>query len=146
MTTMQAPEEQEWRQIRLSLERPYKDDNGQPISTLLDITPDGQFIYEPREEWDAKLGERFRRIFAERGIDFFDTDPDSRYLDEAGTDEKNASSANEKDASTAEQEKEDADADGEVKLMTPEMLFNMRNEIIPRLQYVRVISMRPNGG
>lgn len=133
-------EEQAWRKVKLSLERPYKDDNGQPMPTLLDII-DGQSIYEPREEWDAKLGERFRRIFIERGIDFFDTDPESRYLVDTGKEEKHVFNANEKDAPTTEQEKEDEDADGEAKLMTPEMLYNMRSEIIPRLEYVRVVSM-----
>ena len=39
-------EQPSWRQLKLSLERPYKDDNGQPIPTLFDITPDGQQIYE----------------------------------------------------------------------------------------------------
>jgi len=36
----------EWRQLRLSLERPYKDDLGKPIPVLFDITPDGERIYE----------------------------------------------------------------------------------------------------
>lgn len=36
-----------WKKLKLSLERPYKDDNGKPIPTLLDITPEGQHIYEP---------------------------------------------------------------------------------------------------
>lgn len=45
--TEPADAEPAWRKIRLSLERPYKDDNGQPFLTLLDITPDGQNIYEP---------------------------------------------------------------------------------------------------
>lgn len=35
-----------WRDLKLSLERPYKNDNGEPIPTLLDITPEGEFIYE----------------------------------------------------------------------------------------------------
>ena len=45
--TEPADAEPEWRKAKFSLERPYKDDNGQPILTLLDITPDGQYIYEP---------------------------------------------------------------------------------------------------
>lgn len=33
--------------LKLSLERPYKDDNGDPIPILYDIAADGQYIYEP---------------------------------------------------------------------------------------------------
>lgn len=33
-------------QLKLSLERPYKDDNEQEILQLEDITPEGQHIYE----------------------------------------------------------------------------------------------------
>jgi mediator of RNA polymerase II transcription subunit 17 len=39
--------EPDWKKLRLSLERPYKDDNGERIPVLLDITPEGQHIYEP---------------------------------------------------------------------------------------------------
>ena len=40
-------EEPPWKKLKLSLERPYKDDNGDPIPIVLDITPEGQYIYEP---------------------------------------------------------------------------------------------------
>lgn len=40
-------EEPAWKKIKLSLERPYKDDNGNRIPVLLDLMPDGQHIYEP---------------------------------------------------------------------------------------------------
>ncbi len=40
-------EEPPWRKLKLSLERPYKDDNGEPVLELLDITPEGQHIYRP---------------------------------------------------------------------------------------------------
>lgn len=40
-------DEPPWKKIKLSLERPYKDDRGDPLPVLLDITPDGQHIYEP---------------------------------------------------------------------------------------------------
>jgi hypothetical protein len=33
--------------LRLSLERLYKDDLGRPIPTVFDITPDGQYTFEP---------------------------------------------------------------------------------------------------
>ncbi|THH08655.1 hypothetical protein EW145_g2561 [Phellinidium pouzarii] len=128
---MQEPHvEPAWRKIKLSLERPYKDDNGQPTPTLLDITQDGQFIYEPREETDAKLGQRFRRIFAERGIDFFDSDSTSRF------DQNGDKSSPGRDGGGVDVGAAGADEqviDGEAKLMTPEMLFKMRSEILPRL-------------
>jgi len=34
---------------RLSLERPYKNDQGLPIPVLQDITQQGELIYEPYE-------------------------------------------------------------------------------------------------
>lgn len=42
-----ATDEPAWKKLRLSVERPYKNDNGDPIPALLDITPEGQHIYEP---------------------------------------------------------------------------------------------------
>lgn len=35
-----------WRKLQLPLERPYKDDNGDHIPVLLDITPEGKHVYE----------------------------------------------------------------------------------------------------
>ncbi|KAL5488212.1 hypothetical protein ACEPAI_6320 [Sanghuangporus weigelae] len=128
-------EEQSWRKIKLSLERPYKDDTGQPIPTLLDITPDGQFIYEPRKDYDTKLTERFHRIFAERGVDFFDSDPETRYRSEPETSDSNvASSAPDKENESPDDADKKETPPDEEKLMTPEKLFQMRSEIIPRLQ------------
>ena len=40
-------DEPEWRKLKLTLERPHTDDQGNPIRQLLDVTPDGQQIYEP---------------------------------------------------------------------------------------------------
>jgi mediator of RNA polymerase II transcription subunit 17, fungi type len=40
-------DEQPWKKIKLSLETPYKNDSGEYIPALLDITPDGEHIYEP---------------------------------------------------------------------------------------------------
>lgn len=36
-----------WKTLQLSLEQPYKDDNGDRIPVLFDIAQDGQHIYEP---------------------------------------------------------------------------------------------------
>ena len=35
-----------WKNLKLSIERPYKDDQGDIIPVLLDITPEGQHLYE----------------------------------------------------------------------------------------------------
>ena len=65
----------------------------------------------------SKIGENLRRIFVERGHDFFD-----------------------KTDRSAEAEKEDADEEKEqdtrdtTQPMTPEELFKMRMEIMPQLQ------------
>ena len=40
-------DEPAWRKLKLTLERPYTDDQGNPIRQLLDVTPEGQQIYEP---------------------------------------------------------------------------------------------------
>ena len=45
--TLGSPKDQQddWKRLKLSLERPYKDDKGEKIRTLLDIEND-KFIYE----------------------------------------------------------------------------------------------------
>ena len=43
----QTMEEPPWKRLKLSLERPYKDDNGEQTPELFDITSDGQHIYRP---------------------------------------------------------------------------------------------------
>lgn len=40
-------EEPAWKKLQLSLERPYKDGNGEYIPVLSDITPEGVLIREP---------------------------------------------------------------------------------------------------
>lgn len=120
-----------WRNTKLSLERPYKDDDENLIQTLLDITPDGQFKYEPILDQETKLGERFRRIFIERGTNFFETDKNARYGREAAED-------NHDDAQSDAQPDVD-DPDGEQKFMTPEALLKMRWDIKPRLEYVCIV-------
>lgn len=39
-------EEPAWKQTKLSLERPYRDDRGERIPVLLDITPEGEQVFE----------------------------------------------------------------------------------------------------
>jgi mediator of RNA polymerase II transcription subunit 17 len=40
-------EEPPWKKIKLSLERPYRSDDGEHIPVLLDITHEGTHINEP---------------------------------------------------------------------------------------------------
>ncbi|KAI0089208.1 subunit 17 of mediator complex-domain-containing protein [Irpex rosettiformis] len=109
-------EQPSWKKLKLSLERPYKDDNNQPIPTLLDITPEGQHIYEPREDPTTKIGKNLTRIFQEKGHDFFD-----KY-----------SLGSQSDAEEVDEDKQ-KEQDDNVQPMTPEELFRMRIEILPQL-------------
>jgi len=47
MSDPSSSSEPTWKQLRLSLERPYKDDSGNKIPVLYDLAPDGTRIYEP---------------------------------------------------------------------------------------------------
>jgi mediator of RNA polymerase II transcription subunit 17 len=46
-------EEPAWKKIKLSLERPYKNDDGEHIPVLEDITPEGIHINEPYVDLDG---------------------------------------------------------------------------------------------
>lgn len=111
-------EEPEWKKLKLSLERPWKDDTGKPIPVLLDITPEGEQIFEPPEDPISKVGENLRRIFLERGVDFFE-----RYS--GGVEIP-------KDEASDEKPKDEAD-DMQIQPMTPEELLKMRMDIMPQL-------------
>ncbi len=89
------------------------------------------YVLGSQEEWDAKLGQKFRRIFAERGIDFFDRYDSSNGALDKITPQADLLSVNEKQ--TAERG-DISDDTSDSQLMTAEMLFKMRSEIIPRLQ------------
>ncbi|KAJ6515843.1 subunit 17 of mediator complex-domain-containing protein [Mycena sanguinolenta] len=109
----------------LRLEPPYKDDLGQRLPVLLDIQPDGTRIYEPEVDPQKSLAERLRRVFAERGGDFFDRNNDGF-----------ASLA----AAPADADAEEPSADDEPRLnepalgpMTSDQLFKMRMEVMPQL-------------
>jgi len=39
--------DESWRETKLTLERPYKDEDGQCIPSLLDIDLQGNPVYEP---------------------------------------------------------------------------------------------------
>ncbi|EKM59963.1 uncharacterized protein PHACADRAFT_250784 [Phanerochaete carnosa HHB-10118-sp] len=111
-------EEPEWKKLELSLEQPYKDDEGKLIPILLDITSEGQQVFEPPEDPISKIGENLRRIFLERGVDFFE-----RYHNgiEAAKDE------------ASEEKPKDEAGDVQIQPMTPEELFRMRMDIMPQL-------------
>ncbi|TFK43483.1 subunit 17 of mediator complex-domain-containing protein [Crucibulum laeve] len=117
-------EEPPWKKIKLSLERPYKDDNGKPIPVLLDITQEGQHIYETKESSTARLGDHLRRIFIERGVDFFErrTGQDGYTL--------NTELAEAEDTIDSP---DDTNSDSVKKTMSPEELFKMRMELLPQL-------------
>ncbi|KZT74377.1 hypothetical protein DAEQUDRAFT_761241 [Daedalea quercina L-15889] len=119
-------EEPPWKKTKLSLERPYRDDDGNPIPALLDITADGQHVFEPKEDATAKVGDNLRRIFVERGIDYFD-----RKKGASGT-------AAGLDASTEENVAEDNEDNlqGPRRHMTTEELYKMRVELLPHLHVV----------
>ncbi|KAJ7908311.1 subunit 17 of mediator complex-domain-containing protein [Mycena leptocephala] len=106
----------------LKLEPPYKDDAGNRLPVLLDILPDGTRVYEPAVDPQKSLAERLRRVFAERGLDFFDRNTNGlASLAAAPTDS---------DDTPAEDEPLPETAPGP---MTPEELYKMRVEVLPQL-------------
>ncbi|KAI0068724.1 hypothetical protein BV25DRAFT_1986305 [Artomyces pyxidatus] len=118
-------DEPAWKQLKLSLERLYKDDDGKPIPAVLDILPDGEYVYEPNEGPSAQLGENFRRIFMERGSDFFEQNEEQRRhatVTNART-EENGDTAQATDSAEV----------STTKPMSPEELLRMRMEILPQL-------------
>ncbi|EIN10368.1 hypothetical protein PUNSTDRAFT_65442 [Punctularia strigosozonata HHB-11173 SS5] len=118
-------DESSWKDLRLSLERPWKDDDGEHIPVLYDITPDGQQIYEPRDDPATVLGKNLRRIFVERGVDFFGKDSKRAVL-EGFTRE------NELEGKERNTEKQDS-GNASNQPMTPEELSQLRTEIGPHL-------------
>ncbi|KAK7054802.1 hypothetical protein VNI00_003265 [Paramarasmius palmivorus] len=116
-----------WKQTKLSLERPYKNDNGEHLPTLLDITAEGELIYEPKESRAKTLGDNLRRIFTERGADFFEQNPPGFLETGVLRSSEPKEQANEADEDDSDEES------GESKPMTVDELFKMRMEIIPHL-------------
>ncbi|KAF7977414.1 hypothetical protein HWV62_3550 [Athelia sp. TMB] len=114
----------EWKKLKLSLERPYKNDNGEHIPVLLDITPDGP-IYEEKDDPSKVLGEKLRRIFVERGADFFDKFQGDLAAQDVSTDAQGPSNTDITTGESIEDEHQHA--------MTPEELYKMRMEILPQL-------------
>ncbi|KAF8639838.1 hypothetical protein AX17_001093 [Amanita inopinata Kibby_2008] len=122
-------EEPPWKRLRLSLERPYKDDNGDAIPDLYDITPDGHHIYEPKETLRKKLGERLRRIFLERGADFFENGK-LHPLEQINQTVQNTNVDNVLDHESQEETAHDKMG---AKPMSTQDLHKMQMEILPQL-------------
>ncbi|KAG6890572.1 hypothetical protein C0992_000580 [Termitomyces sp. T32_za158] len=120
-------DELSFKQIKLSLERPYKDDNGDRIPVLFDITPDGQQIYEKLVENPAKtVGDNLRRIFIERGADFFDRNHRHEQEQSPLTHDVDTCDASD----TSESPEQDSSS---TQAMNVEELLRMRADIIPQL-------------
>ncbi|KAJ7507873.1 subunit 17 of mediator complex-domain-containing protein [Mycena galericulata] len=105
----------------LKLERPYKDDAGNRLPVLLDIAPDGTRVFEPEQDPQKSLAERLRRVFAERGVDFFDRN----------NAQLPAPPAHQDDSETLPDDTPAQDA--APGPMTPEDLYKMRVEVLPQL-------------
>ncbi|KAJ3513266.1 hypothetical protein NLJ89_g3043 [Agrocybe chaxingu] len=121
MSTSPSSSVSEWRQLRLSLERPYKDDVGNRIPALYDLTPEGGRIYEPKETPSARLEHNLRRIFQERGSDFFERRGNfAKTEGEQGFAGESIQSGPSAGAPSS-------------KIMTVEELYAMRMEIMPQL-------------
>ena len=82
------------------------------------------------EQPGSRLGEDLRRMFLERGYDFFDQDEEQRQAHKP-TDDQEA------DAQSNDTVNQSADGQS-TETTSPEALSNMRLEILPQLQYVRV--------
>ncbi|KIY74142.1 hypothetical protein CYLTODRAFT_416401, partial [Cylindrobasidium torrendii FP15055 ss-10] len=116
-------DEPEWKQTKLSLERPYKDEEGNPIRTVYDVTDQGYF-YERKQTAPEKLRDNIKRIPAERGWDIFDKTKHGHLVDTlpgAKTDVK----------------KTDEKVDDEQKDMTSGELREMLSEMGGALMWVK---------
>jgi mediator of RNA polymerase II transcription subunit 17, fungi type len=83
------------------------------------------------EQPGSRLGENLRRMFLERGLDFFDQDEEKRHTNESTDDQV-----------PALQSKDTANplSDGRATESIPEAPSNMRLDILPQLQYVQLTS------
>ncbi|KAL1722511.1 subunit 17 of mediator complex-domain-containing protein [Schizophyllum commune] len=116
----------DWQKLKLSLERPYKYDNGERIPVLEDITDSGEHIYEPQEDPNKKLGEKVQRVFLERGRDFFEK-YDEHFLENDGADLEEPKPEEEKDAAEEDKKKE------KERIMPYDDLVKLRQQIMPDL-------------
>ena len=82
------------------------------------------------EQPGSRLGEDLRRMFLERGFDFFNQDEEQRQAHKPADDQEAVSQS--KDAVNQPSDSQTTET------TSPEALSNMRLEILPQLQYVRV--------
>lgn len=82
------------------------------------------------EQPGSRLGEDLRRMFLERGFDFFNQDEEQRQAHKPADDQEAASQSKD----TVNEPLDDQTTE----TTSPEALSNMRLEILPQLQYVRV--------
>ncbi|KAG6837433.1 hypothetical protein H0H93_009527 [Arthromyces matolae] len=119
-------DEPSFKQIKLSLERPYKDDDGSLIPILFDITPEGQQIFDKKESPTKTLGDNLRRIFIERGSDFFDKTRGRDLEEQPLIEDGNISDASEPLDSSDQMSTE-------TRTMNVDELMKMRADIFPQL-------------
>jgi mediator of RNA polymerase II transcription subunit 17 len=80
------------------------------------------------EQPGTRLRENLRRMFKERGLDFFDQDDEQRQANKPIDDPV---------VSLQSKDTMNPSSDGQnTESMSPEALSNMRSEIMPQLQYV----------
>jgi mediator of RNA polymerase II transcription subunit 17 len=123
-------ESKDWSNVRLSLEKPYKDPNGVPLKKVLDISNEEEFIYEQPKAIDEQLGTRLQRVFDERGNAIWDEYTPS--WGEELPDAREASDENEEDDEDEESEEDDS-YNVKKKPMTVEELTKLRMETVPTL-------------
>jgi mediator of RNA polymerase II transcription subunit 17, fungi type len=81
------------------------------------------------EQPGTRLGENLRRMFSERGSDFFNQDPEQRQANKSAS-EDHLSSSQSGDVMNNSSDSQNTES------MSPEALSNMRLDILPKLQYV----------
>ncbi|KAG8801685.1 hypothetical protein FRC16_011321 [Serendipita sp. 398] len=123
-------ESRDWSNLRLSLEKPYKDTNGVPLKKLLDVSSEEEFIYEQPKSIDELLGTRLQRVFEERGNTVWD-----EYTPDWAENESNTPVVNDE---VEEDEDEDEEDEGEQterkkKPMNVEELAKLRTDVVPKL-------------
>ncbi|KAH8830499.1 subunit 17 of mediator complex-domain-containing protein [Flagelloscypha sp. PMI_526] len=124
MTSLSQPLPNE--RLKLSLERPWKDDFGHALPSLLDIGPDSELVYEPKQTPSQVLGENLQRIFQERGIDFFE-----KYNEKIVTDKPDEKMDDAQDAEVQDEESTNEEETEEV--MTTDELLQLRQDSLPQI-------------
>ncbi|PVG03680.1 hypothetical protein CPB86DRAFT_694910 [Serendipita vermifera] len=132
-------QQNDWSKIRLSLEKPYKDNAGVPLKKLLDISNDEEFIYEQPKSTDEQLGTRLQRIFDERGNSIWE-EYTTEWLEEAeDAQEPSEEDGDEEDEDENQEEQENV----KKKPMNVDELAALRTEVVPTLISQVLIDINP---